>query len=1255
MKLRSAELVILGVTIAFVLIPFFVTPSHAAEPSLVQILENLGFTNIAQSSAQTFPASTYNITLLAEFAGWHQSNELSYYELNYPNVFNVIFTGAEGNEGYTDPPINKLFTADYEFGFSLLVPGPNRYFTENNRNEWSIQHAKVYENLDDPGMYFIGFENQYGWWGDRDYNDMVFSIKPYVSTVENYLTVETDPAYIITISGEDWYDNCTYVNLTAPDFVPASGFRYRFDYWDVDGTPQGSNPITVHMDANHTAIANYVAQYYLNVISPYDTPGGEGWYDSCTYANATLLSGVIDYGNETRRVFVDWSGDASGTNYAKSNPIYMNQNKTATANWKTQYYLTMDTNFGTVSPSDGWYDAGSIITISATPPSTIPGERYVWNGWTGTGTGSYTGLDNPPYVTMNAPVTETASWTHQNYLTVNSPHGTPGGEGWYDNGDTAYATVTPLTVSGPTGVHYVFIHWGDDASGTTSPSNPITMDGPKTATASWKIQYYLTLTTTSGGITDPASSAWYDSGSLVQIMAIPDTDYLFDHWELDAVPVGSANPYNVLMDDVHDLHAVFLYSPTPPPNYYLTVLSAYDTRGGEGWYVNGSTAYASLNTGIVDHGNGTRRVFTHWGGDASGTDYAQSDPITMNANKTAVANWKTQYYLTVNSPYGTPGIEGWYDSGDTAYASLSTGMVDHGNGTRRIFTSWTGDASGTDYVQSDPITIDQPKTAVASWKTQYYLTLTTDPGSVTTPSSEGWYDAGAYASISTNALVDIVPGSSRYNFSGWTTADMPEITDPASPSTTVLMDKPKTVTANYKTQYMITFDQSGVGVDFTGTVVSIDRSNYGVGDLSISFWWDSGTDHSYSFASPLVVNVSKQYVWISTSGLSTSQSDTLTVTNSGSITGHYSTGTEYQITFDQVGVDSDFTDTIVIIDGTPYNRLSLPVSFWWDVGTMHSFSFLSPLVVTPDAKQYVWESTTGISTLQTDSITVTMSSSVTGNYKIQFYLTVDSLYDSPTPTSGWFDEGTSIIASVTSPVSGPANTQYVCTGWTGTGSVLVSGATTSITFTINEPSSITWNWKTQYYLTLTTTSGGITNPSSSGWHDVGTIVSAAAIPDTYYLFDHWALDSINIGSANPYDVTIDTAHTLHAVFVQEMSTLTVTATPGGTTDLSPGSYVYPAGTNVVVTALPSPNYVFDHWEFDGLDVGSANPYTVFLNPDHALHAVFVYSPPLPPSSPVVGGSTVSIKSPLLPTWIGLNVVLIATIFITASWIKRWKK
>jgi PKD repeat protein len=71
-----------------------------------------------------------------------------------------------------------------------------------------------------------------------------------------YLKVKTDPEGVTTIPGENWYSEGTQVTLTAPDPVPVStGVRYKFLYWDVDGTQVAGNPITVVMDANHTATA----------------------------------------------------------------------------------------------------------------------------------------------------------------------------------------------------------------------------------------------------------------------------------------------------------------------------------------------------------------------------------------------------------------------------------------------------------------------------------------------------------------------------------------------------------------------------------------------------------------------------------------------------------------------------------------------------------------------------------------------------------------------------------------------------------------------------------------------------------------------------------------------------------------------------------------------------------------------------------------------------------------------------------------
>ena len=121
------------------------------------------------------------------------------------------------------------------------------------------------------------------------------------------------------------------------------------------------------------------------------------------------------------------------------------------------------------------------------------GEQYVWNGWTGTGSGSYTGTNNPATnaVTMNAAITETASWTHQYQVTVTaSPSGAIGGTFavTYTMSGTTYTNEqhntpwtqwtdasTTVTVSSPQSPYngYTF---------SSYTNNPVTMNSAQTIT-----------------------------------------------------------------------------------------------------------------------------------------------------------------------------------------------------------------------------------------------------------------------------------------------------------------------------------------------------------------------------------------------------------------------------------------------------------------------------------------------------------------------------------------------------------------------------------------------------------------------------------------------------------------------------------------------------------------------------------------------------------------------------------------------------
>jgi len=145
-----------------------------------------------------------------------------------------------------------------------------------------------------------------------------------------------------------------------------------------------------------------------------------------------------------------------------------------------------------------------------------------------------------------------------------------------------------------------------------------------------------------------------------------------------------------------------------------------------------------------------------------------------------------------------------------------------------------------------------------------------------------------------------------------------------------------------------------------------------------------------------------------------------------------------------------------------------------------------------------------------------------------------------------------------------------------------------------------------FTLTIVSSAGGSTNPAPGDHsYDKGASASVQANPDVGHHLDHWELDSVNVGSVNPYSVTMDKNRTLNAFFLINNYTLTITASSGGTTNPVQGNYSYTYGTSVSVNATADVKYVFDHWELDAVKVGSADPYLVTMNDNHTLKAVFV--------------------------------------------------
>jgi hypothetical protein len=156
---------------------------------------------------------------------------------------------------------------------------------------------------------------------------------------------------------------------------------------------------------------------------------------------------------------------------------------TLTINFSRQYRLTIVSEYGNPT-GDGWYDEGESAPFSVTTPhQESEGKQHLFTGWTGSGAGSYSGPDPDRTVIMNNPITETASWETQVYLTtetepVDGGQINPSPPGlWVDINTNVQIEAIPNTSDG-----YTFSHWSGDLSGSINPTS-ISMNDPKSVTA----------------------------------------------------------------------------------------------------------------------------------------------------------------------------------------------------------------------------------------------------------------------------------------------------------------------------------------------------------------------------------------------------------------------------------------------------------------------------------------------------------------------------------------------------------------------------------------------------------------------------------------------------------------------------------------------------------------------------------------------------------------------------------------------------
>jgi Pectate lyase superfamily protein/Divergent InlB B-repeat domain/Abnormal spindle-like microcephaly-assoc'd, ASPM-SPD-2-Hydin len=212
-------------------------------------------------------------------------------------------------------------------------------------------------------------------------------------------------------SGLGALSNATMVNVSIPNYgIGASGRHGLWARSDAIGSMTVSNSTVVEYRNDS---ANFTFNFVIGVTVQPNPAGRSFTVDGTAYTTAQTFtwtpgsshtiaaSSPQSGGTGVQYVWSSWNDGG-----AISHTITPTTNTTYTADFTTQYYLTMNAGTGgSVSPGSDWTNSGANVNASATAS-----DGYSFSGWTGSGSGSYSGNNNPAPITMNGPITETASF-----------------------------------------------------------------------------------------------------------------------------------------------------------------------------------------------------------------------------------------------------------------------------------------------------------------------------------------------------------------------------------------------------------------------------------------------------------------------------------------------------------------------------------------------------------------------------------------------------------------------------------------------------------------------------------------------------------------------------------------------------------------------------------------------------------------------------------------------------------------------------
>ena len=169
---------------------------------------------------------------------------------------------------------------------------------------------------------------------------------------------------------------------------------------------------------------------------------------------------------------------------------------------------------------------------------------------------------------------------------------------------------------------------------------------------------------------------------------------------------------------------------------------------------------------------------------------------------------------------------------------------------------------------------------------------------------------------------------------------------------------------------------------------------------------------------------------------------------------------------------------------------------------------------------------------------MTQARSITGNFVRLQYLWVQ--YTNPCAANPYGltnSYNTPFTLGIAAIVPSGSYTQYLAQGATVVSNETSASSDTSVTLSLTNDASLTWNWKTQYNLTMAVvpnTNWGSVSPGGSNWWDAGTSIVETASTKYGKKFTGWDSDTneclISGNGGVTISVLMDRSRTIRAKY-----------------------------------------------------------------------------------------------------------------------------